>query len=80
MPGTSHRQQGRRNRNKGVYIIQKCEVTGFNIDDGVCKGVEPSRAERRKSISIVVLVFPPAKSQVTVSTAIIRSQEEFWLG
>lgn len=34
----------------GVDIVQKCEVTGFLIEDGVCKGVEtskgPVRAER----------------------------------
>ena len=28
---------------KGVDIIQNCEVTGFLIEDGVCKGVETSR-------------------------------------
>jgi sarcosine oxidase subunit beta len=27
----------------GVDIIQNCEVTGFKIEDGVCKGVETSR-------------------------------------
>ncbi len=27
----------------GVDIIQNCEVTGFLIEDGVCKGVETSR-------------------------------------
>ncbi|WP_323765381.1 sarcosine oxidase subunit beta family protein [Marinovum sp.] len=27
----------------GVDIIQNCEVTGFRIEDGVCKGVETSR-------------------------------------
>ena len=28
--------------NKGVDIIQNCEVTGFKIENGVCKGVETS--------------------------------------
>lgn len=28
---------------RGVDIIQNCEVTGFRIEDGVCKGVETSR-------------------------------------
>ena len=28
---------------KGVDIIQHCEVTGFLIEDGVCKGVETTR-------------------------------------
>lgn len=28
---------------RGVDIIQNCEVTGFQIDNGVCKGVETSR-------------------------------------
>ncbi len=27
----------------GVDIIQNCEVTGFNIENGVCKGVETSK-------------------------------------
>ncbi|WP_417523249.1 sarcosine oxidase subunit beta family protein [Marinovum sp.] len=27
----------------GVDILQNCEVTGFRIEDGVCKGVETSR-------------------------------------
>ncbi|WP_439143565.1 sarcosine oxidase subunit beta family protein [Planktotalea sp.] len=27
----------------GVDIIQNCEVTGFKIEDGVCKGIETSR-------------------------------------
>ncbi len=27
----------------GVDIIQNCEVTGFHIEDGVCKGVETSK-------------------------------------
>ena len=29
----------------GVDIIQNCEVTGFDIEDGVCKGVETSRGK-----------------------------------
>ncbi len=28
---------------RGVDIIQNCEVTGFQIENGVCKGVETSR-------------------------------------
>lgn len=28
---------------RGVDIIQNCEVTGFRIENGVCKGVETSR-------------------------------------
>ena len=28
--------------NKGVDIIQNCEVTGFKIENGVCRGVETS--------------------------------------
>jgi heterotetrameric sarcosine oxidase beta subunit len=28
---------------RGVDIIQNCEVTGFKIENGVCKGVETSR-------------------------------------
>lgn len=28
---------------RGVDIIQNCEVTGFRIEDGTCKGVETSR-------------------------------------
>jgi heterotetrameric sarcosine oxidase beta subunit len=29
--------------NHGVDIIQNCEVTGFKIENGVCKGIETSR-------------------------------------
>lgn len=28
---------------RGVDIIQNCEVTGFEIDNGICKGVQTSR-------------------------------------
>jgi heterotetrameric sarcosine oxidase beta subunit len=28
---------------RGIDIIQNCEVTGFQIDNGVCRGVETSR-------------------------------------
>jgi sarcosine oxidase subunit beta len=28
---------------RGVDIIQNCEVTGFDIDNGICKGVQTSR-------------------------------------
>ena len=28
---------------RGVDIIQNCEVTGFRIENGICKGVETSR-------------------------------------
>ena len=40
---------------RGVDIIQNCEVTGFNIDDGVCSGVETSRGTiRAKKIAVCV--------------------------
>ncbi|MEM9909595.1 MAG: sarcosine oxidase subunit beta family protein [Pseudomonadota bacterium] len=32
---------------RGVDVIQNCEVTGFQIEDGVCKGVETSRGPIR---------------------------------
>ncbi len=32
---------------EGVDIIQNCEVTGFDIQDGVCRGVETSRGTIR---------------------------------
>jgi heterotetrameric sarcosine oxidase beta subunit len=34
---------------RGVDIIQNCEVTGFQIEDGICKGVETSRGAIRAS-------------------------------
>jgi heterotetrameric sarcosine oxidase beta subunit len=40
---------------KGVDILQNCEVTGFQIDNGVCKGVETSRGTiRAKKIAVCV--------------------------
>ena len=39
----------------GVDIIQNCEVTGFHIDSGVCKGVETSRGKiRAKKVAVCV--------------------------
>jgi heterotetrameric sarcosine oxidase beta subunit len=39
----------------GVDIIQNCEVTGFQIDNGVCKGVETSRGKiRAKKVAVCV--------------------------
>ena len=39
----------------GVDIIQNCEVTGFQIDNGVCRGVETSRGSiRAKKIAVCV--------------------------
>lgn len=32
---------------RGVDVIQNCEVTGFQIENGVCKGVETSRGPIR---------------------------------
>lgn len=40
---------------RGVDIIQNCEVTGFNIENGVCKGVETSRGSiRAKKVAVCV--------------------------
>ena len=40
---------------EGVDIIQNCEVTGFDIEDGVCRGVETSRGKiRAKKVAVVV--------------------------
>ncbi|MGI9393356.1 MAG: sarcosine oxidase subunit beta family protein [Boseongicola sp.] len=40
---------------QGVDIIQNCEVTGFQIENGVCNGVETSRgAIRAKKIAVCV--------------------------
>ena len=40
---------------KGVDILQNCEVTGFQIDNGVCKGVETSRGTiRAKKVAVCV--------------------------
>ena len=39
----------------GVDIIQNCEVTGFQIENGVCKGVETSKgAIRAKKVAVCV--------------------------
>ena len=40
---------------RGVDIIQNCEVNGFQIENGVCKGVETSRGSiRAKKIAVCV--------------------------
>ncbi|MEM6578937.1 MAG: sarcosine oxidase subunit beta family protein [Pseudomonadota bacterium] len=40
---------------RGVDVVQNCEVTGFHIEDGVCKGVETSRGPiRAKKIAMCV--------------------------
>ncbi len=40
---------------KGVDIIQNCEVTGFKIENGVCKGVETMRGDiAAKKVAVVV--------------------------
>lgn len=40
---------------RGVDILQNCEVTGFQIENGVCKGVQTSRgAIRAKKIAVCV--------------------------
>lgn len=39
----------------GVDIIQNCEVTGFQIEDGVCTGVETSRGKiKAKKVGVCV--------------------------
>ena len=39
----------------GVDIIQNCEVTGFQIDDGICAGVETTRgAIRANKVAVCV--------------------------
>ncbi|MFQ5621777.1 MAG: sarcosine oxidase subunit beta family protein [Paracoccaceae bacterium] len=40
---------------RGVDIIQNCEVTGFRIENGVCKGVETSRGNiAAKKVAVCV--------------------------
>jgi sarcosine oxidase subunit beta len=40
---------------RGVDLIQNCEVTGFLIEDGVCRGVETSRGTiRAKKVGVAV--------------------------
>ena len=40
---------------KGVDLIQNCEVTGIEIENGVCKGVQTSRgAIRAKKVAVCV--------------------------
>ena len=39
----------------GVDIIQNCEVTGFRIESGVCKGIQSSRGDiRTKKVAVCV--------------------------
>ena len=39
----------------GVDIIQNCEVTGFNIESGVCKGIQSSRGDiKAKKVAVCV--------------------------
>ncbi len=39
----------------GVDIIQNCEVTGFKIESGVCKGIQSSRGDiRAKQVAVCV--------------------------
>jgi len=39
----------------GVDLIQNCEVTGFDIEGGVCRGVETSRGKiHAKKVAVVV--------------------------
>ena len=39
----------------GVDLIQNCEVTGFDIEGGVCRGVETTRGKiRAKKVAVVV--------------------------
>ena len=39
----------------GVDIIQNCEVTGFKIESGVCKGIQSSRGDiKAKKIAVCV--------------------------
>jgi sarcosine oxidase subunit beta len=39
----------------GVDIIQNCEVTGFKIESGVCKGIQSSRGDiRAKTVAVCV--------------------------
>ncbi|NRB05337.1 MAG: sarcosine oxidase subunit beta family protein [Rhodobacteraceae bacterium] len=40
---------------RGVDLIQNCEVTGFHIENGVCRGVETSRgAIKAKKVAVCV--------------------------
>jgi heterotetrameric sarcosine oxidase beta subunit len=40
---------------RGVDILQNCEVTGFKIENGICKGVETSRGLiRAKKVAVAV--------------------------
>ena len=40
---------------RGVDIIQNCEVTGFQIENGVCSGVETTRGQiRAKKVAVCV--------------------------
>ena len=40
---------------RGVDIIQNCEMTGFHIENGVCKGVETAKGPiRAKKVAVCV--------------------------
>ncbi|MGB0506522.1 MAG: sarcosine oxidase subunit beta family protein [Pikeienuella sp.] len=63
----------------GVDIIQNCEVTGFDIQDGVCRGVETSRGPiKAKKIASCVAgsssrVMATAGMRLPIETAVLQA-------
>lgn len=63
----------------GVDIIQNCEVTGFDIKDGVCSGVQTSRGPiRAKKIAVCVAgsssrVMSQAGMRLPIETHVLQA-------
>lgn len=63
----------------GVDIIQNCEVTGFDIQNGVCRGVETSRGPiKAKKIAVCVAgsssrVMATAGMRLPIETAVLQA-------
>ncbi len=64
---------------RGVDIIQNCEVTGFQIENGVCTGVETSRgAIRAKKVAVCVAgssgrVMAKAGMRLPIETHVLQA-------
>jgi len=64
---------------RGVDIIQNCEVTGFQIADGVCTGVETTRGTiRAKKIAVCVAgssshVMAKAGMQLPIESHVLQA-------
>jgi sarcosine oxidase subunit beta len=64
---------------RGVDIIQNCEVTGFDIENGVCRGVKTSRGEiSAKKVAVCVAgssgrVMAQAGMRLPIETHVLQA-------